>query len=302
MAKASAPLRVGVWCAVHNEDGLLLSKRSDLNVWALPGGRLDAGERLLDAAAREVDEETGIQAARLRPLGLYYMAGWRRLNILFAGEADGGDPVDRTVETRDNRFFPLDRLPRLPLDAPVRDAVAGRAGTMHVIRTPRLRLWALRARFALRYAANALRGRPEPAFPRFAMTAAAIVLESNGGRILTTPGPLTAAGQLRTLPRITLVGEPAPWDALRAHLFDRFGVQGRLSWAGVWQDAAANAVELVFTVRASSGSSGDWTACRLAALDDRDADYLACPADGPPWMLDAHIAASHDRPLRSARH
>lgn len=301
MPETSRPLRLGVWCAVRSEAGLLLSKRSDLNVWALPGGRLDGGEGLANAAAREVEEETGIAAGRLRPIGLYYMAGWRRLNILFAGEVEGGALLGRTDETQDNRFFPLDRMPRVPLNAPVHDAAADRTGSMQVINTPRLRLWALRARFALRFAGNALRGRPEPAFPRFSLTAAALISEPDGGRLLTEPGPVTAAGQLRTLPRIELGGEPAPWEALRAHLRERFGVQGRLRWAGLWQDTAADALELVFTCRAESTGSGEWTVPRLAALDDRDAAYLACPADGPPWLLDAHIAASHDRPLRSVR-
>ena len=54
-------LRLGVQCVViDDEERVLLSQRGDLNVWNLPGGRVDWRESLEAAAAREVREETGI--------------------------------------------------------------------------------------------------------------------------------------------------------------------------------------------------------------------------------------------------
>ncbi|MDT8916226.1 NUDIX hydrolase [Amycolatopsis sp. PS_44_ISF1] len=39
--------------------------------WAFPGGHVDPGETFLQAAGRELAEETGVQVADLRQLGIY---------------------------------------------------------------------------------------------------------------------------------------------------------------------------------------------------------------------------------------
>ncbi|HYO88504.1 MAG TPA: NUDIX domain-containing protein [Candidatus Limnocylindrales bacterium] len=295
---SESPLRLGVWCAVTKDGALLLSRRSDLNVWALPGGRLDSGESLLDAAAREVEEETGVLTADLHPVGMYYLDGWRRMNVLFAGRARGGELLGRTDETRGNRFFPLEALPRMPLRAAAEDAAAGLANQMCVLHTPRLQMLRLRARFALRYVENALRGRPEPVFPHFTVSAAAVITEPASGRVLTLPGEISAAGQLRALPRVSVYGGSPPWEQVSAHLAAAFGVNSELRWAGLWQDAAGGALELVFVGRSDDAMAGDWTAARLAALEDRDSAYLArMSMDGPVWFLETHASANHDRAL-----
>ncbi len=57
---------VGVVCL--KEETVLLIRRGRpprLGEWSLPGGRLEWGERLQDAALRELREETGVQAQML---------------------------------------------------------------------------------------------------------------------------------------------------------------------------------------------------------------------------------------------
>jgi ADP-ribose pyrophosphatase YjhB (NUDIX family) len=57
---------------VTNEAGdILLIRRSDNDNWALPGGAIDIGESLTQAAIREVHEETGITCEITGLVGIY---------------------------------------------------------------------------------------------------------------------------------------------------------------------------------------------------------------------------------------
>lgn len=57
---------------VLNDEGeFLLIRRSDNDNWALPGGAMDLGESLSQAAMREVKEETGIDCEITGLIGIY---------------------------------------------------------------------------------------------------------------------------------------------------------------------------------------------------------------------------------------
>ncbi|MEU5975606.1 NUDIX domain-containing protein [Streptomyces sp. NPDC047315] len=61
-----------VTAVVRDEAGLLLLiHRTDNDLWALPGGGHDIGERIGDTAVREVEEETGIRVEVDGIVGLY---------------------------------------------------------------------------------------------------------------------------------------------------------------------------------------------------------------------------------------
>lgn len=44
----------------------------DATLWEVPAGKLEPGEVPIDAAARELEEETGYRAGRVLPLGRFY--------------------------------------------------------------------------------------------------------------------------------------------------------------------------------------------------------------------------------------
>lgn len=55
--------QIAVGAVVFRENRVLLVKRNQLpgkGLWAIPGGRLELGETLKEAAQREVREETGV--------------------------------------------------------------------------------------------------------------------------------------------------------------------------------------------------------------------------------------------------
>jgi 8-oxo-dGTP pyrophosphatase MutT (NUDIX family) len=57
---------------VTNEaGGILMIRRTDNGNWALPGGAVDLGESVSQAAIRETREETGIQCAITGVTGIY---------------------------------------------------------------------------------------------------------------------------------------------------------------------------------------------------------------------------------------
>ena len=60
--------------AILKDGRILLVKREDFEIWSLPGGHVESGESVAQAAIREVREETGL---RVTP----HAIGWNLLPI-----------------------------------------------------------------------------------------------------------------------------------------------------------------------------------------------------------------------------
>src|SRR5512133_2362847 len=58
-------------CVFDAQGRLLLMHRADNAHWGLPGGNIEIGESVTQAAAREVLEETGLEIAVGRLVGVY---------------------------------------------------------------------------------------------------------------------------------------------------------------------------------------------------------------------------------------
>lgn len=105
---------LGVNIAIIDQGKILLTKREDFEVWCLPGGGLDPGETLAQAAIREAHEETGLYVELTRLAGMYSRPGWvggGAYTALFAATPTGGTLQTQLGETIDIRYFDPIALP-----------------------------------------------------------------------------------------------------------------------------------------------------------------------------------------------
>ena len=87
-----------------------------MGLWSFPGGYVDRGENVEQAAAREVREETGLEVEVTELIGLYSSENSPIVLAAYAGVILKGNPFIASDEISDVRFFDPCQLPPLAFE------------------------------------------------------------------------------------------------------------------------------------------------------------------------------------------
>jgi len=120
---------------VADDDGrILLIRRTDNGNWAVPGGAIDLGESMIDAAVRETREESGIDCEITGLLGICtdprHLINYtssdevrQEFSIVLIGRAVGGEPTTSSESSEVHWTDPA-LLPELQMDRSMRMRLA----------------------------------------------------------------------------------------------------------------------------------------------------------------------------------
>ncbi len=113
----SVVIKVGVQCILSKDGGILLGKRINRfgdGHWGLPGGHLERGETILEAAARELEEETGLEVLSSRVVAISDPVPENNYHLQIGVLVDKWNGTPSIMEPDACgalSFFPLDKLP-----------------------------------------------------------------------------------------------------------------------------------------------------------------------------------------------
>jgi ADP-ribose pyrophosphatase YjhB (NUDIX family) len=133
--------RVGSALLVRDEaNRILLGQRNkdpQRGAWVIPGGKIHAFETIAAAAAREMEEETGLKVEVQSQFGVYEIVDpptEHRLVIYSWGKVVGGN-LKPSDDLSDVRFLSIDELGEVPT-TPLVKKVLGDAGLLPGVRRP----------------------------------------------------------------------------------------------------------------------------------------------------------------------
>jgi ADP-ribose pyrophosphatase YjhB (NUDIX family) len=115
---------------VNDAGDILMIRRSDNENWAVPGGAIDLGESMTQAAIRETKEESGIDCEITGLVGIYtdpkhiilYTSNneaRQEFSVLLTGRPTGGTPTP-SDESSEVRWMPLSEVTSCTMDRSMR--------------------------------------------------------------------------------------------------------------------------------------------------------------------------------------
>lgn len=130
---------------VNDEGRILMIRRTDNDNWAVPGGAIDLGESMIDAAVRETVEETGITCEINGLSGIFtdprhlihYTSNdevRQEFSIVLTARPISGEPTP-SDESSEVHWVAPDAIPQLTMDRSMRmriDYYLGSDGTPHL--------------------------------------------------------------------------------------------------------------------------------------------------------------------------
>jgi 8-oxo-dGTP diphosphatase len=93
---------------VLNDQNEILLIKGPRRGWEMPGGQVEEGESLKDAAIRETLEESGIEIEVVKFCGVYQNVSASICNTLFLARPVGGIPTT-SPESLEVGFFPIEK-------------------------------------------------------------------------------------------------------------------------------------------------------------------------------------------------
>ncbi|MFD9124515.1 NUDIX hydrolase [Kitasatospora sp. NPDC059571] len=142
--KANSLVPAASVVVVDYEGRVLLQRRTDNGMWALPGGKMDLGESLAGCGIRETREETGIDIEITGIVGTYTDPGHvfayddgevrQEFSICLLGRPIGGQ-LSTSNESIDVAWFTPEQVEALPMVPSIRKRVNDwRSGDIPVVR------------------------------------------------------------------------------------------------------------------------------------------------------------------------
>ncbi|WP_175987043.1 NUDIX hydrolase [Bacillus sp. Marseille-Q1617] len=92
---------------INNQGEMLLIKGPRMG-WEMPGGQVEEGESLKEAAIRETIEESGIEVEITKFCGIFQNVEQSICNTLFLAKPVGGTPTT-SDESLEVGFFPIEQ-------------------------------------------------------------------------------------------------------------------------------------------------------------------------------------------------